>query len=209
MKQKIIIVDDHTLFAQSLHGLIRSYQNFEVLKVLKNGEELINYLEAGNLQPDLILLDIIMPVKNGVETMKWLKENFPDQKVLALSMEHDEKTIITMLKMGCRGYLLKDIDPDEFLHALSSVMNTGYYYSKEISELVLNDPKENDFDITRREKEFLSLACTEMTYKEVADKMQLSPKTIDGYRESLFGKLDVKSRTGLVLFAIKNNFYQV
>ncbi|MDT0644327.1 response regulator transcription factor [Zunongwangia sp. F363] len=209
MKKKIIIVDDHTLFAQSLHGLIKSYENFEVLKVCKNGKELMEYFNAGNLQPDLILLDIIMPVKNGLETMEWLKKTVPEQKALALSMEHDEKTIIAMLKMGCRGYLLKDIDPDEFIHAMNSVLNTGYYYSKEISELVINGEKKDAFELTSREKEFLYFACTEMTYKEVASEMQLSPKTIDGYRENLFGKLDVKSRTGLVLFAIKNNIYQI
>lgn len=205
MSKTIIIVDDHTLFAKSLVGLINSFDDFEVVQVMKNGQELVNYFKDGDQIPDIVLLDIRMPVMDGIETMAWLKDHFPEQKVLALTMEHDEETIIKMIRLGCRGYLLKDIDPDEFSHALSRVYDDGYYNNEETREAMSHQMRHKNIEeLSPREKEFLHLACSERTYKEVAEVMHLSPKTIDGYRENLFHKLEVKSRVGLVLFAVKN-----
>lgn len=209
MTHSIIIVDDHNLFAQSLKGLIASFQKFEVAEVFKNGQELIDHLSTTSVLPDIILLDVRMPVMNGIETMDWIHKNRPDQKVLALTMEHDEETIIKMIKLGCRGYLLKDIDPDEFLHALTCVNESGYFLNEE-SSVASCSSKDKDIDkLSQREQEFLNLACSELTYKQVADEMNLSPKTIDGYRENLFHKLQVRSRVGLVLFAVKNNMVRI
>tara|TARA_R100001369_G_scaffold26921_1_gene48665 strand:+ start:72914 stop:73543 length:630 start_codon:yes stop_codon:yes gene_type:complete len=204
MKKTILIVDDHTLFAQSLQGLVNSLQEYEVIKVLKNGQELVDYFNANHKRPDVLLLDIRMPVMDGMATILWLKEHFPEQRTLALTMELDEEIIIKMIKLGCRGYLLKDIDPEEFLYALESVFTSGYYFSEEIVEMLDNPASRNYGDLTAREVEFLNLACSEKTYKEVAEMMNLSPKTIDGYRESLFEKLQVKNRVGMVLFAVKH-----
>lgn len=205
MNNTVAIVDDHTLFAQSLKSLVNSFENFEVYDIYKNGQELIDQFKANQPKPDLVLLDIRMPIMNGPETMSWLKENYPNQKVLALTMEDDEETVTFMVKLGCRGYLLKDIEPDEFKFALDEVINEGFFYTDAVSEAIKNRNKENKFtNLTKREIEFLGHACTEMTYKEVASEMNLSPKTIDGYRESLFQKLNVRSRTGLVLYAIKH-----
>jgi len=210
MINSIIIVDDHNLFAQSLKGLIASFENFEVVEVFKNGQELIDYLSTAKDLPDIILLDVRMPVMNGMETMDWIKSNLPDQKVLALTMEHDEETIIKMIKLGCRGYLLKDIEPDEFLNALICVNESGYFLNEESSVASCSPNKEKDIDkLSQRELEFLNLACSELTYKQVASEMNLSPKTIDGYRENLFNKLQVRSRVGLVLFAVKNNMVKI
>jgi len=209
MKKTIIIVDDHTLFAQSLQGLVNSFQEYEVIKVLKNGQELLDYFNENHKRPDILLLDIRMPIMDGMATMSWLKENFPEQKTLALTMEHDEAIIIKMVRFGCRGYLLKDIEPEEFLYALESVATSGYYFSEEIVEVIDHSSSKNYGDLTNREMEFLSYACSEKTYKEVANQMNLSPKTIDGYRESLFSKLNVKSRVGMVLFAVKNNIVKI
>jgi len=111
--------------------------------------------------------------------------------------------------MGCRGYLLKDIEPEEFLYALESVATSGYYFSEEIVEVLDHPTSKNYRDLTNREMEFLNFACSEKTYKEVAEEMNLSPKTIDGYRESLFEKLQVKSRVGMVLFAVKNEIVRI
>ncbi|CAN5263472.1 response regulator transcription factor [soil metagenome] len=210
MSKKIIIVDDHSLFGQSLKGLVNSFQKFKVLEVLKNGQELVEYLSANKIKPDIILLDIRMPVMDGIETMAWINQNLPEQKVLALTMEHDEETIIKMIKSGCRGYLLKDIDPDEFLFSLECVIESGYYINEESSVALSCTPKDTILgQVSHRELEFLNLACSELTYKEVAGEMNLSPKTIDGYRESLFQKLQVKSRVGLVLFAVKNKLVEI
>lgn len=203
MSRTVAIVDDHTLFAQSLKNLIDSFEDYEVSGIYKNGRELIHQFEANRAKPNLVLLDIKMPIMDGSETMCWLKKNHPNQKVLALSMEDDEETITFMVKQGCRGYLLKDIDPDGFKFALNKVIEEGYFYTDAVSDAIKNREKSLS-KLTKRETEFLSLACTEMTYKEVASEMNLSPKTIDGYRESLFQKLNVRSRTGLVLYAIKN-----
>jgi DNA-binding NarL/FixJ family response regulator len=204
MSKKILVVDDHVLFSQSLKGLINSLQDFEVIDVLKNGQELVTYFESNKIKPDIVLLDIRMPVMDGIETMNWLKENHSGQKVLALTMEHEEETILKMLQLGCRGYLLKDIDPDEFRYAMETVLESGYYYNNEISEVINNSEEKENEQFTRREMEFLHLVCSERTYKEIAGEMNLSPKTIDGYREQLFAKLKAKSRTGVVLYALKN-----
>ncbi len=206
---KIVIVDDHTLFSHSLSGLINSLGDYEVLAMLKNGRELVDFYTTSKERPDIVLLDIRMPVMDGIEVMGWLKKNHPHQKVLALTMEHEEEIMIQMLNSGCRGYLLKDIEPEEFRDALEEVMLSGYYLKKELLEVLdhSEDGKENV--LTTREIEFLHLVCTERTYKEIAGEMCLSPKTIDGYREQLFGKLNVKSRTGVVLHAIKNRIVNI
>lgn len=205
MSKSVIIVDDHNLFGQSLKGLIQSFPDYEVLEVLRNGQELVDHLSSKKPLPDIVLLDVRMPVMNGFETMDWIKKNLPDLKVLALTMEEDEETIIKMIKAGCRGYLLKDIEPDEFLFALNCVNESGFYPNDESSVASCSGETDNVKDkLSQREVEFLNLACSELTYKQVADEMNLSPKTIDGYRENLFNKLRVRSRVGLVLYAVKN-----
>lgn len=210
MNKTIIIVDDHKLFAQSLQILVNSFDGFEVIEVCKNGEELVNYFQAGNLMPDLILLDMRMPVMDGMQTMKWLKENHPNQKVLTLTVDQEDETIIKMLRLGCRGYLLKDIDPEEFQYALNAIDRTGYYSNKTISDAQKTDERKLKYDeLTQRELEFLNHACSELTYKAIAGEMNLSPKTVENYRESLFSKLHVKSRVGLVIFAIKEGICEV
>ncbi|MFC6860223.1 response regulator transcription factor [Zunongwangia atlantica] len=205
MSKSIIIVDDHVLFGQSLKGLVDSFDGYRIKAVYKNGKELQDNLRKMDLRPDLILLDVRMPVMDGLQTMQWLKQEFPKQKAMALTMEDDEEILLKMLSFGCRGYLLKDIDPDKFKKALDSVTDTGYYIDKEVMEELERKERAKE-QFTDREIEFLKYVCTEMTYKEIAAEMNLSPKTIDGYRESLFVKLDIKSRVGLAVYAIKNNY---
>ncbi|QLE02984.1 response regulator transcription factor [Galbibacter sp. BG1] len=212
-KYSIAIVDDHSLFAKSLISLVDSFDNYKVTFNASNGKNFIEELEK-NALPDIVLMDINMPQMNGIETMEWLKENHPEQKVIALSMDDSEETIIKMLRLGAKGYLLKDIHPEIFQNALDDVIEKGFYYSDRITNKLLDtiDKKDNDpheIKLKDREIEFLKLACTEMTYKEIAAEMFLSPKTIDGYRESLFDKLDVRSRIGLVLYGIKNKMIEM
>lgn len=210
MDKTIIIVDDHKLFAQSLQILVNSFEGFKVIEICKNGEELVNYFKAGKVMPDLLLLDMRMPVMDGMQTMQWLKENHPNQKVLTLTVDQEDETIIKMLRLGCRGYLLKDIDPEEFEHALNAIDRTGYYSNKTISDALSNEERQKKYEaLTTREMEFLNHACSELTYKAIAGEMNLSPKTVENYRESLFHKLHVKSRVGLVIFAIKEGICEV
>ncbi|ELR73789.1 two component transcriptional regulator, LuxR family [Fulvivirga imtechensis AK7] len=208
----VVIVDDHVLFAQALENLVNTFDHFKVLYHVKNGHELLEKLEDTESIPDIALMDINMPVMNGIETMQRINNSHPDIRVLALSMDDDEGTIIKMLRAGAKGYLLKDIHPDTFRTALNDVTQKGFYYSDRITNTVLSSLHKSEppeIHLKEREIEFLKLVCTEKTYKEIAGDMFLSPKTIDGYRESLFEKLQVKSRIGLVIYAIKNDLYKV
>lgn len=211
----IAVVDDHLLFAKSLTSLIESFKGYQVSFHATNGQHFIESMEKYGA-PDIVLLDINMPIMNGVETMEWLNDNAPEQKAIALSMDDSEETIIKMLRLGAKGYLLKDIHPKIFEGALNDVIYKGFYYSDKITNKLLEslDRKEKGdsnggIKLKDREIEFLKLACTEMTYKEIATQMFLSPKTVDGYRESLFDKLDVRSRIGLVLYGIKHKYIEV
>ncbi len=209
-KHTIAIIDDHLLFAQSLKSLINTFDDFEVTHHALNGKFFIDDLKNTSQLPEIALMDLNMPIMDGFETTEWLNKNYPTIKILALSMDDDENSILKMIRNGAKGYLLKDIHPDILLEALQSLLKEGYYHSKRVSDSLVHslhpdaDLKTPTIKLTDRELEFLKLASTEMTYKEVADVMHLSPKTIDGYREQLFKKLKVKNRIGLVLYAIKN-----
>lgn len=205
-KSKIIIVDDHLLFSQSLELLIKSFGNYEVIERFENGKVFIDYLEENPSSIDLILLDVNMPVLDGLSTMQWLKDNRPDLKVIALSVNDDEEIIIKMITNGAKGYLLKDTSPEIFKDAIECVLEKGFYFTELVSGMLINKVGGDNKKIGLKEKEivFIKHACTEMTYKEIASQMCLSPKTIDGYRESLFDKLEIKTRIGLVLYAIKH-----
>jgi len=209
----IVIVDDHLLFSQALENLINTFDQFEVLYQVKNGQEFLDRLNKSDKNiPDVALVDINMPVMNGIETMQHINDKFSEIKVLALSMNDEEQTIIRMLRAGAKGYLLKDIHPDTFQNALTDVIHKGFYYSDRITSTVLSSIHKQDppeIHLKDREIEFLKLVCTEKTYKEIASDMFLSPKTIDGYREALFDKLNVKSRIGLVIYAIKHELFTV
>jgi len=208
MKYQIAIAEDHTLVSNSLKKLIDGLGDYEVKWQLKHGEEVIDLLKTNS--PDLILMDIKMPVLGGIDTMKWISENRPDQNVLALSVEDDERIIIAMIKLGSKGYLLKNSSPTVFKNALSHGVRGIIYHTEELNKALLKNTlnKENSA-LNDRELEFLQYVCSEMTYKEIAAKMFLSPKTIDGYRENLFKKLKVKSRIGLVLYAIREGVFKL
>lgn len=189
--------------------MVDSFKEYSVTEIFSNGQELVNFLSDGGESPDIVLLDIKMPVMNGLETMTWLKENNPEQKVVALSMEDDEATVLSMIRLGVKGYLLKDIDPDEFHFALGALMTEGYYHSDLQKKTLQNETEGNLNVLSNKEMEFLQLTCSDLTYREIASNMGRSFKTIDGYREILFQKLKVRSRTGLAMYAIKHNLVKL
>jgi len=212
----IVLVDDHVLLRNGLASLVKNLGH-EVLFEADNGQELIKKISPKSL-PDIVLLDINMPEMDGYETAQWIKKNHPDIKILALSMYDNENSIIRMLKNGAKGYILKDSEPTELKAAIEALMNKGYYYSDLVSGKLIhaiNKIEDEGTDVhtmnnlNERETDFLKYACTELTYKEIADKMFVSPRTIDGYRDALFEKLHVKTRVGLVMYAIKNGIVQV
>jgi DNA-binding NarL/FixJ family response regulator len=186
---------------------------YSILYEADNGRDFIEKTQRSAL-PDVALLDINMPKMDGYETAAWLKQNFPQVKVLALSMYDDDGAIIRMLKSGAKGYILKDSNIADVRTAIESVLAKGYYYSELVTGKLIHSINHLDapdhaslkemLKLNAREVEFLKLACTEMSYKEIAEKMFLSPRTVEGYRDALFEKLHLKSRVGLVLFAIKN-----
>lgn len=206
-KIDIIIVDDHLLFSQALNSLISKLEEFNVIKVLNDGAELVDYFKNNGAKPDVVLMDIQMPIMNGIETTNWLKNNRPEIKVIALSMECEETTILAILRAGAKGYLLKDIHPSVLKHALLEVHTSGFYYTENVTNTLLNSHKKGTngtaISLKERELEFLKLTCSELTYKQIAEKMCLSPKTVENYREALFQKVNAKTRIGLVLYAIK------
>jgi DNA-binding NarL/FixJ family response regulator len=215
-KVDIVLVDDHALLRNGLAGLVNSFSNYRVAYEAGNGKALIDQINKRPL-PEIILLDINMPVMDGYETCTWLKNNHPEIKVLALSMYENENAIIRMFKAGAKGYILKDCEPRELYTALNELVEKGFYYSEMVTgKLIHNintlgeDAQANNIPkLNERESMFLKYACTELTYKEIADKMNVSPRTIDGYRDDLFEKLGLKTRVGLVMYAIKNGIVTV
>lgn len=217
LKPAVVLVDDHVLLRNGLANLIRSFGEYAVLFEAYNGLDFIRQLKPRSL-PDLVLLDVYMPEMDGYETALWIKQNYPGIKILALSMYDTDNSIIRMLKNGVKGYILKDIEPTELKMALESVIYKGFYYSEMVTGKLIHtintldggEQKVNHLlRLNDRELEFLKLACTECTYKEIAEQMYLSPRTIDGYRDALFEKLTVKTRVGLVLYAIRNGIVSV
>ncbi len=217
LKPSVVLVDDHVLLRNGLANLIRSFGEYAVLFEAGNGHDFIRQLKPRAL-PDIVLLDINMPDMDGYETAHWIKRHHPGIKILALSMYDTDNSIIRMLKNGVKGYILKDSDPAELKMALESVINKGFYYSEMVTGKLIHTINALDIPdhqtrhvltLNDRELEFLKLACTECTYKEIAEQMYLSPRTIDGYRDTLFEKLNVKTRVGLVLYAIRNGIVAV
>ncbi len=207
---KVVIVEDHILLSQAIEGLVNNFEQFEVLYLCKNGKELLTRFKDPKNIPDIVLMDINMPIMNGIETTKVIKEQYPKIRVLALSVEEDEETVLKMLRAGAKGYLLKDTEKSILENALVEVMETGFYHTQNVTNLLLGSltKKEQPKDVLKpRELEFIKHACTEKTYKEIANIMCLSPKTIEGYRDVLFDKLHLRNRTGLVIYAIKHKLF--
>ncbi|WP_103866948.1 MULTISPECIES: response regulator transcription factor [Aquimarina] len=210
MKYSVVIVEDHILLSQALSGLVNAFAKFKILYICKNGKELLTRFKDPKNIPDIVLMDINMPIMNGIETTTILNKEFPQVKVLALSVEEEESTILKMLRAGAKGYLLKDTEKSILENALIQVQETGFYHTKNVTKLLigsLNQKEENTVVLKDREIEFIKHACTEKTYKEIASDMCLSPKTIEGYRDSIFEKLNLKNRTGLVIYAIKSKLF--
>jgi len=211
MKINIGLVDDHQLFSKSLTLLINSFKDFEVILNARNGKDLQEKFETSRLHPDIMLVDVEMPVMNGLDTTRWLKKTHPDIRVIALSMNAQEQIIIDMIKAGCCSYLLKETAPEELEHALHEVFRKNYYNSElsktYLSTLISN--QEGLIQLSENEREFLNLACTELTYRQIAVQMNLTERTIDGYRESIFKKLHTQSRTGMVLEAVRRGLVSI
>ncbi|HYC41109.1 MAG TPA: response regulator transcription factor [Chitinophagaceae bacterium] len=212
---KVALVDDHVLLRNALSNLIDGFGNHKVIQQCRTGRELVEQIKGGNV-PDVILLDLNMPEMNGFETAEWLQKNCPQVHVLMLTMYDSELSMIRLLQVGVKGFLKKDIHPSELRFAIQSVMESGYYYSSNTTGKLVNLFRKNQAGTTLQkallsdqEVVFLKLACSDLTYKEVAQKMGLNPRSVDTLRDQLFIKFDVKSRVGLAMVAIKNGIVTV
>jgi two-component system invasion response regulator UvrY len=224
---KLAIVDDHNLFRKGLITLINladKHQEYLLVFEAESGQDMIDKLDKKAL-PDILLLDIDMPDIDGFQAVAWLRKHYPKIAVLVISMVETEEAIVRMLRLGVKGYLSKDIEVDDIHHALKAISEKGYYYTDFLTGKLINSLqdegvegiRENELQntnavwnvLTENERQFITLACTEMTYKEIAEKMFLSPKTVDGYRSDLFARFKLKNRVGLVLFALRNGLVNI
>jgi DNA-binding NarL/FixJ family response regulator len=210
---KIGIVDDHQLFAKSLSLMLASFKNYQIVVEALNGKDLQEKLADKKIIPEIMLIDVNMPIMNGIETAKWMHKKYPSIKMVALSMNDEDRIIIDMLKAGCCAYLLKDTHPNELENALTEIIEKGFYNADATNvnyRSILQMDKEKELmNITEREKVFLKLACSDFTYKEIAKQMNVSHRTIDGYREELFKKFKVQSRVGLILEALRKDIIKL
>lgn len=213
-RYKVAVVDDHLLIAKAISSIVESFRDFEVLYEAEHGKALQERFRQPNGIPDIVLLDISMPVMDGFATAAWLREQHPGVFVMALSVQDDDESLIRMIKNGARGYLHKNVHPVELEKALLMLVNKGMYYpdwvtSRVFMKMAAADEKGNltGIVLTEREKEFLQYACTELTYKEIGEKMFCSARTVESYRDALFEKLGVKTRVALALYAVKIGLY--
>jgi DNA-binding NarL/FixJ family response regulator len=206
----IALVDDHRLFRSGIASLINKFSQYKILFEAADGDELMQKLTP-KLKPHIVLLDINMPKMDGIATARWIRSNYPDVHIIVLSMFEDAEKVLAMVKIGVKGYLLKDAEPEEFEQALDKVSNNETYYPAFVTRHLINNfnKQTEAVKLNTRELEFLKLSGTELTYKEIADQMCISVRTVDGYRDQLFEKLQIKSRVGLVLYAIKNNLIEL
>jgi DNA-binding NarL/FixJ family response regulator len=210
MINTIVIVDDHILIAKAISSILRNFDQFEVLYECENGKELQERFKKPANVPNILLLDISMPIMDGFETAQWLKETHPEVLIMALSMQDDEQSLVKMVKCGAKGYLLKNVHPIELENALNNLVRTGYYYPEWATSKIVasisngGNSSEADIHLSEREAEFLRYCVTEMSYKEIGEKMFCSTRTIENYRDALFEKFGLRSRVGLAVYAVKN-----
>jgi DNA-binding NarL/FixJ family response regulator len=222
---KIGIVDDHNLFRKGLIKLINlgdKNNKYSILFEAENGADLSEKLNKKSL-PDIILMDIDMPDMDGYETVSWLQKYHPGINVLVISMFESEKEIVRMMKLKVKGYLSKNIKVEDMHTALEAITDKGFYYTDAVAEIMAKElQKENteeragsgpdissSINLSENERRFIKLACSELTYQQIADKMNLSVKTIEGYRESLFQKFCLKNRVSLAMFAVRNGLVDI
>jgi DNA-binding NarL/FixJ family response regulator len=210
------IVDDHKIFRNGLKATLEDCEDFDLILEASNGKELVGLLTTKT--PDVLLMDIKMPEMDGIQTATFVHQNYKKIKILALSMFNEDKYIVDMMKAGASGYLLKNAEPEEIIEAVSTVHSKGFYFNEHLSitlikQLVGNDHSEtiasNKADLNEREIEVLKLVCQECSNQEIADKIFLSVRTVEGYRARLFEKTGSKNLVGLVIYAIKRGIINV
>ena len=216
VKINIVITDDHKLFRKGIIALLEDFDFVGEINEAANGAALLELLSIIKTLPDIILLDLRMPIMDGVEAQQKIRKLYPKIKVIVLTMEDDEQYILHLISEGVNGYLLKNADPDEMEKAILRVFENGYYFSEDISTLVLKNLNKKEKaevvfnpDFSERELEALTLICKEYTNAEVAQAFDVSIRTAEGYRQKLVEKAGAKNIAGLVVLALKYNWVSI
>ena len=209
---KVAIADDHQIFRKGVILSMRPYTNIKFVLEAENGEELIKGVATA--QPEVILMDLRMPVKDGIETTKYINKHFPEIKIIILTMYEDERFVGHLMESGANGYLLKSTEPLEIKKAISDVMRTGFYLNNFVNKILIkknyakqkfNPNLNSEIVVSDREKEVLTLVCMEFTAQEIAQKMDISPRTVEAIKDRLMERFGVKNSVGLVFYAMKNS----
>ncbi len=212
-KTNVYIADDHTLFRKAIVKLISGFDCIGTVKDAENGKELVALVKQE--EPDLVIVDMQMPIMDGVETCEYLIPRYPNLKVLILSMHDSDRYILHMLEIGVHAFLLKNTDPEELERAICSITKKDFYHNDLVASVLRKNiidkkasvrPKFNPVELTEREREILTLVCREMSNKEIGSRLGLSERTIENHRFRLMEKLNLKSVVGLVRFAYENGY---
>ena len=209
---KVAIADDHKIFRKGVILSLRQFNNIKFVQEAENGQEFINGLVESN--PDVILMDLKMPVKDGIESTKYINKHFPSIRIIILTMYEDERFVGHLMDSGANGYLLKSTDPAEIKKAISDVMRTGFYLNNFVNRILIkknyskqkfNPTLNSEVVISAREKEVLTLVCMEFTAQEIAQKMEISARTVEAIKDRLMERFGVKNSVGLVFYSLKNS----
>jgi len=212
---KVAIADDHKIFRKGVILSLRQYANIKFVQEAENGQELIEGLAAS--EPDVILMDLRMPTKDGIESTKYISKHFPQIHVIALTMFEDERFVSHMMEIGANGYLLKSADPAEIKRAIMEVTVKGYYLNNFVNRILLKKSHSrqkvipslnNEITLSDKEKDVLRFICMEFTAQEIAQKMEISPRTVEAIKDRLMERFGSKNTAGLVFFAVKNNLIE-
>jgi len=209
-KINVGIVDDQHLFRQGLASLLKDYPEINISLEASDGKELLGMLYAGNI-PDVLLLDIEMPVMNGIEALKIIREKKINVKVLIITMHDEEEMVVHLIEKGANGFLPKNEDIENVVDAIVAVTQNDYYFNDKFSKAMLHnlmtsekiEPKFISSRLNEKELEIVQMVCAEMTNKEIALKLNLSSRTVDGYRERILKKIGAKNTAGIVMYALK------
>ena len=211
---KVAIADDHKIFRKGVILSLRPYTNIKFVLEAENGQELLNNLPATEELPEVILMDLRMPQKDGIETTKVVAKQFPKIHIIALTMYEDERVVSHMMEIGANGYLLKSADPSEIRTAIMEVMTKGYYLNNFVNRILLKKSHSrqkvvptltSEVTLSERERDVIKYICMEFTAHEIAQKLDVSPRTVEAIKDRLMERFGAKNTAGLVFYAVKNN----
>ncbi|MCW3081300.1 response regulator transcription factor [Segetibacter sp.] len=212
---KVAIADDHKIFRKGVILSLRHYSNIKFVLEAENGQQLLDGIRES--KPDVILMDLRMPVKDGIETTKYISIHHPNIFVLVLTMHEEEKFVVHLMENGANGYLLKSTDPVEIKKAITDVVDKGFYLNNFVNRILIKKSQnknkavpslDNEIEVSEREKEVLELICLEFTSQEIGEKMNISSRTVESIKERLMERFGLKNTAGLVFFAVKNNLIE-